>query len=190
MKYLLLIVCISTGTFASGQAIENIEFVKLELYGGRVISNSILTGGEDLQLFYSEKHDEVISKTLFPKYPDQIYYPIIARFRLYKKMQLFPDNLSFDVNFEYLKKVNGVERAFKITSFIEVHHHKILGRDSTDENKFFSEAGNKIPSELILSHNIISNTYRLDYLDKANSVVQLNLFIDNLTEKIREGVTL
>lgn len=185
MKCYLLLISLSISLCVKSQAVENIEFVNLELYGGEVSSISLLTEGQEQRLYYAENENEVISQNSLSKYGGNVY-PIIARVRIYKKLQWFPDNQSFEINFEYLKKINGIEQAFKINNYLEIRHQKILGLDSEDANKYYTDGGNKNSNELLLYYNSQTDVYRLGYIDK--SALRKTLIIRNLKATIKSGV--
>lgn len=185
-KISLLFVCFLIINFTYSQT-ENIDLIKLELYGGTVSSVSITTDGKELQLFYSEKNNQIISNNQFETYPDSIYYPIIARVRIFKKTPtIFPNNLSLRIDFEYFKKVKGINKAIQIYTSYNISNSKILGKDPNDGDKFYIDGGNTSPDELMLYNT--ADIYRLGYLDK--SIVGKNIFIRDLKATIREGVRL
>jgi hypothetical protein len=165
---------------------DDIENVKLELYGGPVNCISIMTEGKEMQLYYSEKHNQIISKNQFEQYPDTVYYPIVARVRIFKKSNsTFPDNLSVRIDFEYIKRIQGSLKAIQINSPHRIRTSKILGKDRNDENKFYVDRGEVNPDELLLYKT--EDVYRLGYLEKS-TIVGFNLFIRDLRATIKDGV--
>lgn len=190
MRYLLIALCFFIGIDTKAQTNEDISLIKLELYGGDITLVGLRTGGKELPLFYSEKHNQIVCSEEFELYPDSTYYPIVARVRLFKKTPtLFPNNLSMRIDLEYIKNNKGLKKSYEIIfSEYEISNSKILGRDPKEENKFYIETTNSNPDEFLLYENTESGKYRIGYLSKG--ILSRNLFVRNLVATIKEGVRL
>lgn len=188
MKKIILLAFLALGFMVSNSQ-EDISLIKLELYGGDVTYNGFTTGGKELPLYFSVKHNKILCSEEFEMYPDSNYYPVIARIRIFKKTSIFPNNLSLRIDLEYVKTVQGRKRTYEIIGSEKgITNSKILGRDSKDENKFYIDRHNEKPDEFYLYKDNETGRYRIGYL--TNYILSNILVVRNLVATIREGVRL
>ena len=193
MRYLLTVIFISITCFAHAQTKENInQAILAEYFSTEVLKQDIITTeGKSLPYFFvlefGPNGGAVAIDVLTTKIDYGKKYPIVAKITFYRNTREFPDDISMDIDFGYLKN-DSLLFPWRLSS-TGIRHQKLIKFDTESDNAYFEYGSQKNYNELFSYKNLQNNIYKLiffrnqdpefDYLKTIYTFKKIEKTIEN-----------